>query len=429
MPQPEEFADYDGNTAWLCGNCGAEWETQHSAKHCCATCNTCSEHPCICPPAQLCEKCGYYGNECMCCPDCGQFVHQCTCKIPQQVKGGGLIPYIFPKKYMGMEGKTLSQFTCPSCAYSGYMKEDGECTNCNYHVYYQSRQWKRMAKFMKIGINAGRDLAENCADYYLLEELANVYEQEDAKIGLSLLANELAPEFATYFDLAVGGELRYAFSDGRSERCKDLPYVIHMDKRPATREQAWWQWLEWEDAVTRTEIASQYFYKGFKKVDGEWVYNHNLHGPWGEGGGVGGWRWGNIAETANLYLTGKITAVKFLDRAWNLQHNGGCALNKVYSITDELKEVLELHGSKGSFDLVDYASDTVTQLWSKRTDGLLNRVMSNIEHSARYTIAAARGTSDYDLRSVAVKNELTKFPTVVPRRSAYWKRWLTEGGG
>jgi hypothetical protein len=74
----------------------------------------------------------------------------------------------------------------------------------------------------------------------------------------------------------------------------------------------------------------------------EWAVAYSRYGPalirdcanvflkqaWGSS--YGGPRWGQAAEFLFEFLSGKMSANAFLDRAFTLQHNGGCIFNKFY---------------------------------------------------------------------------------------------------
>ena len=61
-----------------------------------------------------------------------------------------------------------------------------------------------------VGLDPARNLAQECADYYLLAHLRMPHYLPQAAERLEKLAGEVAGEFTIYLDLACGGELRYA---------------------------------------------------------------------------------------------------------------------------------------------------------------------------------------------------------------------------
>lgn len=226
----------------------------------------------------------------------------------------------------------------------------------------------------KLGIQYNRPIAEHAADYYLLQNMWQIHKFGRAYHELVKLAGEVAPEFSTYLDLAIGGESRYADTYTRNV------YGIHPGRDPKkgqsntrpSRTGAWAIWIEWENPLVRAEFATNVFYSGLKKqVNNEgteyWVEDEgkiSKKNPlfFSPDSGYGGPKWGDIAKTQLMYLKKEIDPVMFLDRVWNLQHNGGICLNKVYTNLSNISYVLQLHANGSDLDLLPYASSKVVEL-------------------------------------------------------------------
>lgn len=194
------------------------------------------------------------------------------------------------------------------------------------------------------GLDPARNLARECADYYLLAHLRMPHYLHEAAERLEDLASELAKEFTIYLDLACGGELRHA-----STWPYELPSCPVLG-RGSDRSVAWKDWLAWETSIYRMEYAVEAFEQA------SWPSRN-----------YGGEPWMLIASTVLAFLHEEISAEMFIDRVWNLHHHGGVCLNKVYA-TDELAAVLEAHGRDDYETLLSYSSDTTKLLWEKAFD-------------------------------------------------------------
>jgi hypothetical protein len=103
------------------------------------------------------------------------------------------------------------------------------------------------------GLDPARNLAQDCADYYLLAHLRMPHYLPDAAKRLGDLASELAEEFTIYLDLACGGELRHA-----STWPYELPSCPVLG-RGSDRSVAWKDWLAWQTPTYRMEYAVEAF--------------------------------------------------------------------------------------------------------------------------------------------------------------------------
>src|SRR5439155_6872509 len=123
--------------------------------------------------------------------------------------------------------------------------------------------------------------------------------------GRELLAGEiktLDPVLLQYSEMAIGGEIRHHFS------CHELNHV--------GRSTAWALWKHLADRVGPDiyRMAAEIF-RNFEALGLE---------------GYGGEPWAKAAEIVHARLTGKLSPELFIDRVMDLEHNGGCFLNKVH---------------------------------------------------------------------------------------------------
>ncbi|CAN5857274.1 hypothetical protein BH23PLA1_BH23PLA1_14980 [soil metagenome] len=204
----------------------------------------------------------------------------------------------------------------------------------------------RVARARKIPYKETR-LASAASDFYLLEALANIEGVAKAKPKLAALESKLAKEFSDYLDIAIGGELRYAQSMlGDAVPNELAPYFKEVQTYRRDRGTAWLIW-----GVIRRKLGSRALE----------LAELTFEQP-GWRSSFGGYPWAGITRVLRSYLEGRINDRIFVDRCWSLQHNSGCALNKLYSVRD-LAEVLEAHGNDNYPILVRNASAEVRNIW------------------------------------------------------------------
>lgn len=336
-----------------CPTCDYEWDYPEDAESCCVfTCEVCytdytdemeCSDCCCCDwcgnkkdvwGCSRCYECGNMSCQCSCCPDCGY--HPCQCD----------------ERYMGCG--------CPLCNPDG---TNGQPTSVT-------------AVATKYGMRPDRPLCQHIADFYLLEYLWKSEKVATAYLLLTNLADELAPELATYLDLACGGEIRHAYTDNPSitdARLKDNP----VRNKGSGRGMAWEIWAEWKNPLERMRYATDVFTYGCAPVTeedekngyvgaGQTLKRTEETAKMWSGGGYGGPAWGSISKTMEMYLDGTIKDnVAFLDRVWNLQHNGGCALNKVYREAQgaTITIVLNAHANDDRDKLLEHASQEVKDIY------------------------------------------------------------------
>lgn len=170
----------------------------------------------------------------------------------------------------------------------------------------------------------GNDPVRAMADYYLLSAIVHnqmnptPHPREDAALfGIWLEADQLFrtlidrwdPLFRAYCDFAVGGELRHHRAIGG----RILP-------GPQTRTAAWAGWKKLRDHYGPDALLAAAYL--FKDMAGD--------------GGFGGDLWASAARVLHARITNKITPEVFIDRVFDLEHNGGVFINKVRWATKDL---------------------------------------------------------------------------------------------
>jgi len=193
-------------------------------------------------------------------------------------------------------------------------------------------------------LDPDRDVTAAAADFYLLETLANVKGDPWAAPRLATHESTLAEEFACYLDIAIGGELRHA-KNYLHELPKELtPYFREVSD--GERGKAWLTWTVIRRAfgLEALDLAEEVF------DDPGWPRN------------FGGRAWGYVARALRAYLEGARIPRLFVDQCFNLEHNTGCILNKLYNVT-RLPRVLSAHGKDDYATLLSAASPEVRERW------------------------------------------------------------------
>lgn len=277
-----------------CPECGSVFDDKYDALECCA---------------YSCGECGdtykYQGDAINCCSQ--SYCHEC-----------------------GEEYACCRECGCDYCDNTGdrYLGDDKDSTN--EHDVAKRR-----------GLDKTANLAGACADYYLLQSMnpnANIPVYQ----ALRKLSNHIAPQLATYLDMAIGGELRHALLSMSEREKSDCPIIRRDRKR--SRGLAWTDWLSWRTRADRCKLAVHMF-----KGGAQWK------------GGFGGTRWRMMAST--LALADEMDNVGWLDRAWNLQHNGGTAFDKLWDTHELQYSVLPAHGEDNYQTLLKFASEDVAEMF------------------------------------------------------------------
>jgi hypothetical protein len=193
-------------------------------------------------------------------------------------------------------------------------------------------------------LDPDRDIAQAAADFYLLENFANVRGDQWAAIRLDDHEQGLAREFTEYLDMAIGGELRYA-----KRYLGELPRELEPYFREVSdtgRGKAWLVWtvIRRRFGMRALELAeSCFFAPGWRR-------------------NFGGEPWGYICKTLRGYLEGKRKTRIFVDGVFNLEHCTGSVFNKLYNCS-KLPAVLEAHGVDDYPTLLGACSPDVRRRW------------------------------------------------------------------
>lgn len=195
------------------------------------------------------------------------------------------------------------------------------------------------------------------AAFYMTEAMAHMardseLEARARKLHESVVAT-IAPYFATYLALAIGGEIRHF--RGGAYQAPQLHHGYRFEEflRAGSRNTAQClvvSVLEGKGAVEQArfvELAAHAF-----GMEG--------HGKWHSA--YGGPKWAKIAETLHGYVAGTTPAAVFVDAVFDLRHNTGVIFNKhpmftVHTMEHELHSMLELK-----------KHHTIQEMWSKFSD-------------------------------------------------------------
>lgn len=164
------------------------------------------------------------------------------------------------------------------------------------------------------------------AEFYLLEAMLNEGSiDEETRLKLtrhrSQFLNRVCPTFSCYLMVAVSSELRYVH---RRE------FIVSGMREEYERILE----LGMKESMSR---GNPYLLEimGGRPVDQQIEFftlsRRIFDNPaWGEVGfaGIGGEKWARISEVAEKYLNKEWGNVVFLDRLFNLRHNGGCIFDK-----------------------------------------------------------------------------------------------------
>jgi hypothetical protein len=198
------------------------------------------------------------------------------------------------------------------------------------------------------GVCDERDLPEAAADFYLLENLAAGGDQVAAR-KLARLETQLASEFVSYLDMAIGGELRYVTRHlGNDAIPRDL-VCFFREICPGHRGKAWLVWTVVRRALglRALEIAEEVF------ADTRWSEH------------FGGGAWASVTGLLRRHLEGEVSPRIFVDQCFSLEHNTGSVFNKLYD-TSKLSRVLVAQSEDDYERLLAHASDEVRRRWRIR---------------------------------------------------------------
>ncbi len=251
----------------------------------------------------------------------------------------------------------------------------------------------------KAGLDLKLNLAQSCADFFILERLYNELYPWDVryprgmfpvrfgsdsrtefraytvKSYLENLEANLARQFAKYLSLACGGELRHFSYKATNEKLltpRVLKYLTKLHGVP--RELRVIGWRTWNQLSKRNP--------GVWLEDAAKVFNN---GAWV--GGYGGPKWGTAAGITAAYYNRQLSPRAYVNLCFSLEHNGGCIFNKFYrtpdltvkhgnSLSDVyphmknrddllrcIKWVLEVQAVNAYDELAEWCSINVYMLW------------------------------------------------------------------
>jgi len=220
-----------------------------------------------------------------------------------------------------------------------------------HNDHYEGFHAEKKAAIKDWGLDAGLDLARECADFYALYDLSLDF--ADVKDAFNEKRDMLAGQFANYIDMAVGGEVRHAAGRVKNKEAimsqAPILNLIMSGALPHNRSAAWRYWK-----IVRKE-------KGLEAL--RQVVIIYLKGHWSSG--FGGLKWGKGAETLCMFLEGALTPTIFVDTVWSLHHNNGFILNKVWNCHG-LEPILDAKFAGKIEEVVPYASIEIQKLWKDK---------------------------------------------------------------
>ena len=304
--------------SFQCPHCNHEWGDEDAAEECCYPCPECH---CLYDDEQDAFNCCAYN-----CSECGD---------------------TFTSEY-DADACCQQEDCCYRCGEVFSCCADCGCDNCSStgDRYTGEREdYVHEGDVAKsLGLDKSIVMSQECADYYLLQSMkptsnVRVYSK------LRSRSNHLGPMIATYLDMAIGGELRHALVPIKVRESHDCP-VIRRDRK-RSRGLAWSDWLTWKTRADRCALAvSMFGYDG----GASWK------------GGYGGDAWRKVAAT--LALRAEMgNDIAWLDRVWNLVHNGGPVLDKLWDCSDLRYQVLPAHGTDNYPILLKHASPGVVGMF------------------------------------------------------------------
>ena len=195
-------------------------------------------------------------------------------------------------------------------------------------------------------------------DFYIAEAMVS------AAVGLSLeletearkirnqIHQEVAEILAAYLIIACAGELGHCYSCSRvqPEKINELELSFNLMPRTTDNRDFVQNWvveaiLRYPEAEDRVQRAQQFLSLAIQAfADNSW---HEKYG---------GKSWKLIAETCLAFFTGKLEHSIFVDRVFDLRHNGNCLFDKHCMLSQHTKEdflIKQLDCKKVSADLDD----------------------------------------------------------------------------
>lgn len=239
------------------------------------------------------------------------------------------------------------------------------CPGCAIPHGFRSNGREKMIRACELwGIEAGRNVAKDLANFYTLEYLSiqhewvNEYKRE--------VVQEIANAYLQYSLAACGGEFRYITNDFAYDQKNPVAKEIYtlMKKPPyaGSRFDAWIGFKQLVDAHGADVLTV--LVKDFPKT---------------RRGSIGGDRWARCSKVAELYMRKQISEQEFVDMVFGLQHNGGSFLNKAFSLDYgpvSLKTLLDKKRAEPNpLNLLWIAAPQVLDLWEKAAEETDDKVL------------------------------------------------------
>jgi len=314
---PDEMIQCPSCSTELCSDCALVCQDCDAS-----TCDTCGSHSDI-SDGWICHNCG---THCQLCEgwmsnDSSTYCEECdftmcescleTHSDGEEEDGLGSIDLTYPQIQWAddLPGPLIYERVAPLVAEVEsdlYLSNTAEDTPplyervCNMHGFAPS-------EYSPVNM---------AADFYLLEAISsNVLaldlNRTETGSELTSILSEAADTYAShcityarvvfaYLDMVIGGELRY-----------------HKGLRTSMRTSRHRAWLHWKLIRQRCGTAAL-----DRAVE---LFNELGH----QRGSVGGPLWATAAEVCAAYERRQMSDAQFLDRAWTLEHNGGCFFSKV----------------------------------------------------------------------------------------------------
>lgn len=313
VPNNEAFADNDDVNPPTCPGCGGQmepwsygaplglkWQCHGSCYYCehsegcgfqdqstyCQDCYGCKEH-CTCGKHH-CDDCGEEVKDSKWCED-SELCHDC-CSCDSPSDSGDSSTYGKSKLPGWVERGITIELPPKNRDYElawGFKPEEYDLVQEMASFYVKEYV---VSNVQLIGVSQA----------LMSEEVLDAIEQARSLFNAQI--ERLDPVLQSYIDMAVGGELRY----------HQAMRAVGLGKGNFSRESAWVNWRHVREQVGPEALLDAA--KLAREVGS---------------GGILGPAWAVPAEILHSRITGQIDARTFIDRAFSLQHNGGCLFNKV----------------------------------------------------------------------------------------------------
>lgn len=315
----------EGNLVIVCASCGKISPSELCFK---------------CYPNGFCKNCKSPLNKSGNCPHCAPFGICPVCNQVRQVEG------ICGTDYCRDQGPVIRCYQCHKPLGLDLQCQNGNCPRSKVHSFScDSASCKRYCKkrvkgedeetaeardtrdiACKLwGVDQSLNIANEAMNFYVTWGVARLHEDKKAIKLLEAQVDRLSKQLAAYFDLALGGELRHCMVYNGQYKDRIPKWLQKEYPCRQARPCAWLRWKDVRDEFGLDALRDAMF---CFKLPG-WPSSY------------GGNNWATIAFTLLEYLEGRVSAIVFLDSAFSLEHNCGCAFNKIYN-TNYVREALDV---------------------------------------------------------------------------------------